>query len=349
VTDPTLPTDPLEADLRGFFAESRSRAERLGTHYRALWDALELAASGGKRLRPRLVQLAHDGLGGSDPIAARRVGLAFELLHTAFVIHDDVIDGDTTRRGMPNVAGTFRERGREHGADDARAALWGETAALLAGDLALSAAHRLIAELDMPATRRMQVLDLLDHAVFVSAAGELADVTNTEAEHLGIDDVIATLEQKTAVYTFQAPLQAGAMLAGADERAVAALGRFGRLAGIAFQLADDVLGVFGDEGTTGKSTLSDLREGKQTTLIAHATGTGEWPVISPLLGKADLDEAEAASVRRALVQAGSLDQTNRIAREHVTLALHELDTASVPTAMRDELAALARSAVERMR
>ncbi|WP_353809743.1 polyprenyl synthetase family protein [Agromyces sp. SYSU T00194] len=347
--DPTLPTDPLEADLRGFFAESRSRAERLGPHYRALWDALEQASAGGKRIRPRLVQLAHDGLGGTERIAVRRVGLAFELLHTAFVIHDDVIDGDLTRRGAPNVAGAFRDRARAHGADDARAALWGETAALLAGDLALAAAHRLIAEIELAPDRRTRVLDLLDHAVFVSAAGELADVTNAEAEQLSIDDVVATLEQKTAVYTFQAPLQAGAVLAGADEAAVAALGRFGRLAGIAFQLADDVLGVFGDEQATGKSTLSDLREGKQTTLIAHATTTGEWPVISPLVGKADLDEDEAASVRSALVQAGSLDQTNRIAREHVTLALHELDSAPVPAALRDELAGLARTAVERIR
>ena len=94
------------------------RAGEFGAHYAALWESLEQQSSGGKRIRPRLVNAAYTGLGGTDRALARRVAVAFELLHTAFLIHDDVIDRDTVRRGAPNIAARFAGRARAHGADD---------------------------------------------------------------------------------------------------------------------------------------------------------------------------------------------------------------------------------------
>ncbi|BDZ53342.1 polyprenyl synthetase family protein [Agromyces marinus] len=344
----------LDADvdegLRVFFAEARLRAGAYGSHYAALWESIEHQSSGGKRIRPGLVWSAYRGFGGVDRTVVTGVALAFELLHTAFLIHDDLIDRDTVRRGVPNVAGRFAARATEFGGDARASEVWGATAAVLAGDLALSRAHREIAILPIGDDRRRALLDILDHAVFVSAAGELADVVSSlHGSTPELEGVLAMLEQKTAVYSFEAPLSAGAVLAGAPASAVAALGRFGRLAGVAFQITDDVLGVFGDPVSTGKSASADLREGKRTALIAHAAATTAWPEIRDRLGDPALDDAGASALRERLRGCGALDAAVASAAEHVTLALHELEGAEVPLQLRSELAGFAQQAIGRVR
>ncbi|HSP76143.1 MAG TPA: polyprenyl synthetase family protein [Cryobacterium sp.] len=336
-------------ELQRFFAAARLRASDYGEHYVALWDSLEQASSGGKRVRPALVLAAFTGLGGTDLTLATPVAVSFELLHTAFVIHDDVIDRDLARRGVANIAGQFTERALAHGAG-AQAGAWAATAAILAGDLALSEAHRALAMLPVDLELRGRLLDLLDRAVFVSAAGELADVTNTASKHpLTVAEVLSTLEQKTAVYSFEAPLQAGAVLAGASTESINALGAFGRLIGVAFQLTDDILGVFGDPEKTGKSVLTDLREGKQTTLVAHAGTTSGWPEIAPYIGKADLTEAEADIVRVLLRSCGALQAADELAADHADRAVAALDPSAIPAPLRELLTTLAGTAVNRSR
>jgi geranylgeranyl diphosphate synthase, type II len=340
----------VETELARFFAAARLRASDYGDHYVALWDSLEHASSGGKRVRPALVLAAYSGLGGTDLSVATPVAVSFELLHTAFVIHDDVIDRDLHRRGVANVAGRFTERAIAHGAVGTQTGAWAITAAILAGDLALSEAHRALALLPIDSDRRARLLDLLDRAVFISAAGELADVTNTVSKHpLSVDAVTFTLEQKTAVYSFEAPLMAGAILAGGSDVAIDALGRFGRLVGVAFQLTDDILGVFGDPARTGKSIVTDLREGKQTALIAFAGTTAAWPQIAPLIGKDDLSEAEAATVKDFLRDCGALRATEDLAADHVSRAVAALDSDAIPDGLRGALTLLAESAVNRTR
>ncbi|ANJ27288.1 polyprenyl synthetase family protein [Agromyces aureus] len=340
----------IEHELGTLFADARRRAGDLDPHYAALWTSLAKQSSGGKRIRPQLVRMAYRGLGGTDATLATRVAVAFELLHTAFIIHDDVIDRDSVRRGDPNISARFAARAIRNGTDERTSEIWGETAAVLAGDLALSLAHRELALLPVDTKRRERLLDILDRAVFVSAAGELADVVNAgAAEPTSMPRVLSTLEQKTAVYSFECPLSAGAVLAGAPEPSIAALERFGRFIGIAFQITDDVLGVFGDPAVTGKSAASDLREGKRTALIAHAATTSEWPRIAAGLGDPALDDAEADELREALRDCGALDTAMALAEEHVTLARYELDTADLPPELTAELGAIARRAVERAR
>ncbi|MGR0320486.1 polyprenyl synthetase family protein [Agromyces sp. ZXT2-3] len=347
---PELLDAAIDDELRRFFADARGRAGAYGSHYTALWESIELQSSGGKRIRPRLVWAAYRGFGGSERELATRVALAFELLHTAFLIHDDLIDRDTVRRGAPNVAGRFAARAEALGGDARTGEVWAATAAVLAGDLALSRAHRELAMLPVERARRESLLDILDRAVFVSAAGELADVVSSLGDSTPVlEGVLATLEQKTAVYSFEAPLAAGAVLAGAPEDAVDALCRFGRLAGVAFQIVDDVLGVFGDPVVTGKSASADLREGKRTALIAHAATTPSWPAIRARLGDPSLDDETAAGLREELRACGALDAALTLAHEHVTLARYELDAADLPVGLRAELCDFAQRATERAR
>lgn len=298
---------PTDRALAAILDAGARRAVGLGPGYEELWAALAEACEGGKRFRPALVLAAHETLGGQLHDAAVHVGGALELLHTGFVIHDDVIDGDLVRRGRPNVSGTFADRARRAGLEDPDVRRYADAAGVLAGDLALVSAVRAVAGCGAPAQVTERLLDLVDLTVQTTAAGELDDV------RLGLDlvapsslgDVLTVSERKTAVYSFVLPLQAGALLAQADDGVIDALGEIGRLLGIGFQLVDDVLGVFGDEAVTGKSSLTDLRSGTCTPLIAHARSTPIWSELAPLVGDPRLDAAGADRARALLTTCGS--------------------------------------------
>ena len=336
--------------LDRFFSLAKNRAAVFGTEYVHLWKTLESSASGGKRFRPRMVMTAYEGLGGDDPEAAAYVGAAFELLHTALIVHDDVIDRDFTRRGIPNVSGSYRDIATTAGVAIPAAEHRGLSVAVIAGDLALFNAYRLIDRSGVTGDVRERLLEIMDDALFASAAGELIDVDLSVGA--GIPDVeeVLTMERlKTAVYSFECPLQAGAVLAGAPETVVEELGRFGREIGIAYQIVDDLLGVFGHESETGKSTIGDLREGKRTVLIAHAMAQPEWSSIRHLVGKPDITTAEAAEVRRVLEECGSRQYTADLARQHAHRAVANLREHDMADALTTELVAVVDTVLGRVR
>lgn len=294
------------------------------TDPRDLWGAFAQAADGGKRFRPALLTATHRALGGVHEEAAVQVGAALELLHTAFVIQDDVIDGDAMRRGVPSLPSSYAQDVRRHGASPAGARRYGDAAGILAGDLGLLAAFRAIARCDAPARVVDRLLDLLETTVHASAVGELADVhqqLGLTQQPTALREALAVAEFKTAVYSFQFPLHAGALLADADSATLDALDEIGGLLGVGFQLFDDLLGMFGDESRTGKSALGDLREGKRTALIVHASTTAHWAQLRPLLGRADLDAEDARHARELLTDSGSRAWTEELARWHLTSAV----------------------------
>lgn len=295
--------DQVDRLLDHLLTDALHRAASFGQHYVALWSEIARSVRGGKRFRSAIVLDVHAGLDGDQPAAAVQVACGFEMLHTAFLVHDDLIDHDSVRRGEPNLAATMRAEAEAAGHPADRAACWGEAAAVLAGDLALSSAHRLIGGADLPADRRNALRDLLDEVVLVSAGGELVDTAFGLGLHAAtLEEAVQVAESKTAMYSFRAPLRAGAVLAGAAPGVVAALDECGRLLGRAFQLVDDLLGVFAPEAVTGKSNLSDLREGKRTPLIQHATTMPVWAELADHLGQPDLDQVTAARLRRALAR-----------------------------------------------
>lgn len=308
-----------EALLR-LLEEGRGRAAAIDPDHVRLWEALASATEGGKRFRPALLQSTHQALGGDLDLAAAEVGAALELMHTAFVIHDDVIDGDHIRRGRPNVSGTFRDQALADGADEADADNYGRTAAILAGDLALTTAVRTVATCGAPVDVVRRLLDLFDEALHTTAAGELADVRLTlDPTPASLAESVAMEANKTGAYSFALPLQSGAVLAGADEATILRLGEAGRLLGIAFQLVDDLIGVFSDSSVSGKSSTGDLRTRKQTPLLVHARSTPEWDRIRLHLGR-DLDDDELGEVRRLLTTSGSRSFVEELAEAQLALA-----------------------------
>jgi geranylgeranyl diphosphate synthase type II len=328
----------VDAVLARLFSLARKRAEPLGATYVELWDRIEASTTGGKRFRPRMVFAAYSALGGDDFEAAAYVGAAFELLHTSLCLHDDVIDRDFTRRGAPNVAGAFRDRALAAGADATTAEHHGVSAAVIAGDLALFNAYRLIDRSGVAGEVRARLLEVMDEALFASAAGELIDIDFTLRPAVPhVDDILSMERLKTAVYSFEGPLQAGAILAGGSDETVATLGEFGREIGIAYQLVDDVLGVFGTEEETGKTTVGDLREGKRTVLIAYAASAPDWDGYADLFGDPALSDEGAATLRAHLVDSGARGFAEGLARYYVNRALARLVEPHIPAGLRSEL------------
>lgn len=337
----TADIELVEDALQRFFVDAKLRAVAVNAAYLVLWEAFERATAGGKRSRPRLVMLAYRQLGGSDLPSAAGLAVAYELLHSALIIHDDVIDRDFVRRGSPNVSGHYRNRALRAGASPSAAEHAGVSAGILAGDLALSGAYRMLNLMEAPEAVRRRLQGILDEAVFSSVGGELLDIEFGRTRELpSLEDITTTAHRKTSVYSFEAPLQSGAVLAGAPEQVVSALTSFGRYAGIAYQTADDVLGVFGQESRTGKTGWGDLREGKRTALLSYAATRPEWSSIESLVGTEDLTPRDAEHIRSVLVSCGAKDHAIDLVAENAQLAVMHLESDGVPEPLRTSLEGL---------
>lgn len=340
----------VAAALDDFFARSGRRARDHGAAYVQLWRDLHESTSGGKLIRPQLVMCAYEGFGGAADASVACVAAAFELLHTALIVHDDVIDKDFVRRGKPNISGKYRDLALSNGAASAAAEHHGLSAAVVAGDLALFYSYRLIDHGDLAEGTRARLHDLMDEALFASAAGELLDLDYSGAVTIPtVDNILEMARLKTAVYSFEVPLKAGAVLAGASADAIDALGCFGREIGTAYQIVDDLLGVFGDPVATGKSTTSDLREGKRTVLVAHAAASDLWAQIAQLFGSAALSDAEADRLRHVFDASGARAYAEGLLAEHVGRAEAILDQPSMPPALRRELHPMIADVLRRQR
>lgn len=329
-------TSPTADDaLREILAAGRQRAATTDAEGVRLWDTLTDASLGGKRFRPALLTATHEALGGKQPAAAAHVGAAVELLHTAFVIHDDVIDGDDLRRGRPNVSGTYRAAALRGGASPAEADEVSRAAAILAGDLALATAIRAVASCGATTPVIGRILNLFDAAIHTTALGELTDVQlSVRPAPALLTECLIMAERKTSAYSFALPLTAGAVLANADDHTVMCLEKTGRELGLAFQLADDLTGVFCDPAQAGKSTANDLRSRKQTPLIAHAATQPQWPRLRHYLGR-HLTTVELDRARSLLIESGSRAFVEGLIEEHRERAQRILGNLNLPLVLAD--------------
>jgi len=342
----------IDAAVDRALARLADRSARHSAAAAALADAAATAAAGGKRLRPALVVAAFESFGGDlapadENAAVWDVAAAYELLHTAFVVHDDLIDHDLERRGEPNVAGRFRLRARAFGADDASAARVGDAAAVLAGDLLLFEAARLVSTAVLPDGVRRDLFAILDDAILVSAVGELADVEHTaQSEVPPADALLDAAHDKTAAYSFTAPLLAGATLAGAAPAARTALAAASADLGLAFQLVDDLIGSFGTRGQAGRDPGADLREAKRTPLIALARHSGSWPRVRSALALAHTGPIAVRRAQRELEASGARDELVVVVEDRLRRARAHASSPELPAATVSLLADIA-AAIER--
>lgn len=310
-------------------------------------EVAALVRASGKRLRPAFVYWGHRATGADHVDGVLATAGAVELLHTFALIHDDVMDRSPQRRGRPAVHEALaRRHAHERLRGDSR--WFGMGGAILAGDLAFVWADQLLDAASLPPTameRARRVFTLLRVEVM---AGQYLDLRLAGRETAGEGESLRVALLKSGRYTVTRPLQLGAAIGGSSGGLDATLGSYGDAAGLAFQLRDDVLGLFGDPAATGKGALSDLREGKRTVLMLRALGRArpaERRLLIEALGDPEVDEHVAARVRQVVVDCGALDAVERLLAEHLATARRALG--SVVSPAREALEELADFAAHR--
>jgi geranylgeranyl diphosphate synthase type I len=298
-----------------------------------------LVESGGKRLRPAFAHWAFVGVGG-DPGDPRVVdaGAALEMLHAFALVHDDVIDDSATRRGEVTTHVEFAGRHRDS-AWRREGRRFGEGVAVLVGDLAHVYADRLLGP--VPPTTAAVWAEL---RVEVNM-GQYLDLLGTVRADRDRALAHRIARYKSGKYTIERPLHVGATLAGAGDRAVAALSAYGDPLGEAFQLRDDVLGAFGDPAVTGKPVGEDLREGKPTPLLAvaveRAAGANAAGPVLDRVGDPALTDDDVARIQQVLVDTGALAEVEGLIDTLTARAVEALAEAHLTAEATRELTDLA--------
>lgn len=351
----------VERVLETWFDDHADDVASIGEHFTGSIAALrDFTLLGGKRVRPAFAWAGWLAAGGAegrhtpaeDPAAVLRAVSALEFIQACALVHDDIVDASDTRRGNPTVHRRFEAMHREHGwrGDAAR---FGESIAILVGDVALTWADDMLnlSGISDPALDRARGpwwrmrLEVL--------GGQLLDIT---AEAAG-DGRVETAERinafKTAAYTIERPLHIGAAIAGAPDETIAGLRRFGRDIGVAFQLRDDQLGMFGDPSVTGKPIGDDLREGKRTVLAATAiarlreTAPGDAVRLDHALGRVT-DPAEIRELSELIRSTGAVDEMEERIVELTDRGLAELDDLDIVPEHRERLRDMGRRATQRL-
>ncbi|MFB0833386.1 polyprenyl synthetase family protein [Arthrobacter halodurans] len=345
-------TARVNADIARFLRAQEDVVGAISGRATELVLSIQGLVRGGKRLRPQFAYWGFVGAGGDpDADVIVRAGAALELFQAAALIHDDVIDRSDTRRGQPSVHRRFEAIHAARGWHrDGRH--FGEAAAILAGDLCLSYSEQLFGSIQPVPPAARAVFDAMRTQVM---AGQFLDVLEeaagpSDGPSGAVERARTVLRYKSAKYSTENPMLLGGALAGAAPDLLGAYSRFALPLGEAFQLRDDVLGVFGDPVETGKPSGDDLREGKRTELVAHAlrlAAPDDRGFIERRLGADDLTDAEVERMCEAMRGCGALEETEASIRDLSDRAFSALAELPVDGDVRRAVRALGVAAVTR--
>ncbi|WP_285242493.1 polyprenyl synthetase family protein [Pseudarthrobacter sp. fls2-241-R2A-127] len=345
----------VAGELTGFLTERQSIMSGISPDIEPIMGSISNLVTGGKRLRALMCYWGWRGAGGeagaSQVVTA---GAALELFQAAALIHDDIIDRSDTRRGGPSVHRRFSQLHTAQGwaLDSER---FGQAAAILAGDLCLSFSEEAFTDIGERAasgSRARLIFNLMRAEVM---AGQYLDILEEVAGPVrdragAVGRAQSIIRFKSAKYSTEHPLALGGALAGASNELLRGYSAFALPLGEAFQLRDDVLGVFGDPLTTGKPAGDDLREGKRTVLVALAldqASPAESAFIDARLGSPDLSEADILDIRRIIEDSGALQATEVLIGEFGAAAFNALDELAVEDLPKTALRRLAEATVSR--
>jgi geranylgeranyl diphosphate synthase, type I len=349
----------VDRELAAFLQVKRDEAAQIDTQFVAAVDALSaFVLGGGKRLRPTFAWWGWRGAGGSPVSPQARTVLravsSLELIQACALVHDDLMDDSSARRGAPTVHVEFTERHRAAGWSGTPRR-FGAATAILIGDIALAWADDMLRSADLWPDQQQRA-----HAVWQAMrtevlAGQYLDVLAQACGDETPETALQIDRYKTAAYTVERPLHLGAAIADADPALVLAYRRFGADIGIAFQLRDDLLGIFGNPLITGKPAGDDLREGKRTLLLAYGLRaadekrqTGAADLLRGAIGNPQLDQDTVTKVRDVLIEIGAVAEVERRITTLTDSALRSLAAAELPEPASSRLIELAARATCRV-
>ena len=340
----------VNALLSDRFQYQHAQAANMHADYAVLWEMVSAQhEAGGKRMRPYLCVLAYEALGGNDYPAILPIAGGLELLHFAVLVHDDIIDRDFIRHNALNISGHYQQRYQQLAIDPDEQVHFANSSAILAGDLLLSDAYQMIAMSSFPAEQRITVMQLLGEAIYAVSGGELLDTEAALHDPTYVDS-LKVAEFKTAVYSCSIPLAIGGLLAGANAKTQIELRHIGKCVGIAFQLADDLLGVFGASQQTGKTTIGDLREGKRTYLLQrtlHLASPTEVTTLNAIIGNPAISQAQAEMARAVMTACGAKAEVEQLMTDYAGSAEVAIQGLEISDTAKKLLSAFVQKAVWR--
>ena len=345
-------TSRFDKALSEFFSRAVPTLGNITDELAPLAQATEaFVVDGGKRLRPLFCYWGYRATGASDGENIIRAAAALELLQACALVHDDVIDGSDTRRGQPAVhrrfAGLHRSSGW-HG-DPER---FGQAAAILLGDLALIWADSALMQSGFDPAALQRASSVWDAMRMEVMCGQYLDVVEQARGGGSVERALRVARFKSAKYTIERPLHLGAALGEGSSDLTAAFTGYGLPLGEAFQLRDDMLGVYGDPEVTGKPAGDDLREGKRTVLIAYAFDAANEAQAEQLrmrLGDPQLDTDGVTVLREIIAATGAVSRVEELITARTTEAVAALDTVTMEDSARTALIELAQTATARRR
>jgi geranylgeranyl diphosphate synthase, type I len=342
----------VDAELSAFLDDRARSLGMLGDDLVPLLDeARDFVLDGGKRLRPTFAYWGWRSVHGPDEDDRGLVTAAasLELLHACALVHDDVMDASATRRGRPAAHAAFSRMHGEHGwRGDPD--VFGTAAAIILGDLLLSWADAMFAGAAIDHAAAPRTRPVFDEMRQLVMAGQYLDVLVQARGAFSAGEALRVIEFKTSKYTVEGPLHLGAAVAGAPDEVFVTLTGYGLPLGEAFQLRDDVLGVFGDPSVTGKPAGDDLREGKHTLLTAlamEAADAEQAQLLRHGLGDRMLDDDQVARLREVIVATGVLEQVELRIAAGTARARAALESPALGDECRAALDALAVAATDR--
>jgi geranylgeranyl diphosphate synthase type I len=320
----------IDADIEAYATDLRSKVGASYGAYVLETEAnifLDLLSRGGKRIRGALTMAGYEMCGGTDRAMITQAARAIEMLQAYMLMIDDVQDRSDLRRGKPSAHKMVEAYHIKHKlkGDPAQAGINMALNAALAG---AHSAQEILANLEVDPQLRLSVISITNHTMVITAHGQTMDIMNQLIERPSKANVERVLEWKTALYTVVNPLHVGMILAGAYRKAIDAITPFGAYAGKAFQITDDILGIYGDEKELGKTPGDDIREGKGTLLIMHAlehATTADKTFLQQCLGNSNLTFGDFETCRRIIKDSGALAYAREQAAGYLGQALTSLD------------------------
>lgn len=304
----------VESELEKILAKN---PEKQATSLKGLFKAFSDANFGGKFLRGVLVILGYKLSNGPDNRDIYKVASALEILHTSLLAHDDIIDKSVKRRGKESL---YSVLGGDH---------YGLSQAICLADFGFFLSIKLISGTNFKPEFKIKTISLVSEILSETLQGEMLDIKLAKDKFYKTESSLNIALLKTAKYSLSGPLTIGATLAGAPENLVKKLTEIGDNLGIAYQIQDDILGVFGEFTETGKSSTSDISEGKATLLISGAlekSGQKQKQILKDLYGKSQINEMQLQQVKKIFIDTGALEFAETKKVEYATQAQKIIET-----------------------
>ncbi len=297
----------------------------------AIKSIQKFVLAGGKRLRPALLYHAYLSAGGNKKQAIKEASISIELVHAFLLIHDDIMDNDDKRHGVDTIHKKYEKIAKRYFKNKDHKH-FGQSIAIVVGDLCYTMANKILFNAKFSPEIILKALNRLQNTVYEVIPGQIRDVRLGYKGKATEKEILRVQEAKTAYYTFNAPIELGYILAGNENKQdLANFKKYSLVMGKAFQIRDDILGIFGDEKTLGKPVGSDIIEGKQTLLVNYVLKHGtrdEKKIIKKLLGQENINKKQLSEFRKIIKDSGALRHSQQKGNEMVEIAVKSLEKIS---------------------